>query len=239
MSERTFFELRHALPGFVFILWGLAINPDVVIKLFVLFGSNTGFGVFFGFFTLLSGSGIGFLVSQLWWFVFQFCYKGSYGRPIRPSMKYIIDKYNLDKKMMNGEKIADDVQKMITIRNYLVFYKTDKNILDYLSRRSDMYHLLSSVLTSFLTGTGFAILGRIIIFKMDSVITRDLHIFPIIFSYIIPIPYWIFLIIFFLVPIIVSCWYGRNWVQKQSQLMTIALIDKKNISPEELTKVFP
>lgn len=74
-TERTFFSLRYAIPGYAFI-------AEVVLTNLTDWQSVRGFlsplklnsellGILVGFGTLLSGAEIGFLVSQLWYLFFE------------------------------------------------------------------------------------------------------------------------------------------------------------------------
>lgn len=79
MSERSFFNLRYALPGYTFILLNLLINLRFLLYLFMTIMPDIQLseialsllGVLFGFLTLMSGSAVGFLVSQVW-YIFYF-----------------------------------------------------------------------------------------------------------------------------------------------------------------------
>lgn len=68
MSERTYFSFRYAIPGYTFLAIILLINIEYFIEhMKQLSDSITLFGIILGFFTLLSGSAIGFIISQIWY----------------------------------------------------------------------------------------------------------------------------------------------------------------------------
>ena len=67
MSERSFFDWRTALPGYTFILIILGLNYSPLFEIFKSQGIQSTFGAILAFLTLVSGSAIGFLVSQVWW----------------------------------------------------------------------------------------------------------------------------------------------------------------------------
>lgn len=67
MSERQYFSLRYAIPGFAFILILIGINFVPLLKfLEEIPAFKDSFGAFLAFFSLFSGSAIGFLISQFW-----------------------------------------------------------------------------------------------------------------------------------------------------------------------------
>ena len=224
MSERTFFELRSALPGFIFIIITLSLNPEFLIALFRFAESSASFGIFLGFITILGGSALGFLVSQIWWIIFERVFHGYYGCPRRKSVNLLIEKYCIKKD------VADDVQKMLVILNFFIHYKTDEGILSYISRRWDLYNLHGSIFTTYLFSLLIGCVSREFIIKQQKIMTIKYNI--------IPSSYWILLILFFiLIPIF--CLNSMNWTMAQHERMIIALINKKNISREQLEIIFP
>jgi hypothetical protein len=68
MADRDYFDLRYAIPGFTFLLFVILINYSPIIAL--LSGSDNPYitlaTAFLTFVTLLSGSAIGFIISQIW-----------------------------------------------------------------------------------------------------------------------------------------------------------------------------
>jgi len=69
MAERQYFSLRYAIPGYAFILLVIAINYVPLLNILPEFSEV--FGAFLAFLSLFSGSAIGFLICQAWWWWFQ------------------------------------------------------------------------------------------------------------------------------------------------------------------------
>jgi hypothetical protein len=77
MADRDYFDLRYAIPGFTFLLIVFLINYKLIEN--ITSPSLISIGdIFLGFLTLLSGSAIGFLITQIYFFLPQF--KGRYSR---------------------------------------------------------------------------------------------------------------------------------------------------------------
>jgi len=147
MSERTlgrtFFNLRYALPGYTFILLILLINQRMLLYLFLEIApkfqlSDTALslvGIFFGFLTLLSGSPLGLLVSQYWYFIYFVSYY--------ISMK-VFPRFGSYKVLKNEFNVEDDISSLETVFNYIVHSHTDIGVRTYLNRRWDLLMLFGS-----------------------------------------------------------------------------------------------
>ena len=140
MSERGYFSLRYALPGYTFLLFIFLINIKNLILSNTDINIITLVGILFGFITILSGSALGFIISQFWYLVNNYYLK----EPKR------LKKREPYKELLNKIDDIDEKHDLYTIMTYLLTSKTDKRILDYINRRRDLINSLAS--------TGFAIL---------------------------------------------------------------------------------
>lgn len=148
MSEREYFSLKYAVPGFTLILIVGAIN---YIPLLRLFGEPSAMGIpdlFLAVLTLFSGSALGFLVSQIWWFIFGKYERRKFYEKFAPILKR---KYNV---------VIDDEIKVMTVFDYVVHQK-GKELSALGSRRWDLYHLLSAIRISLLIGISLGVIGRV------------------------------------------------------------------------------
>ena len=81
MAERSYFSLRYAIPGYTFLLLFISINYRVVLSSFQTGKMIPEFlDMFFAFLIALSGSAIGFPVSQSW-FLWCKCRNTLYNAP--------------------------------------------------------------------------------------------------------------------------------------------------------------
>lgn len=153
MSERSYFSFKWAIPGFTFILVIISLNHQVIIQ---SIGLETGVPVFaqlfFGLLAILSGSGIGFLISQIWHWVYESqCYY--YGAPRKP-YQTTIELYKLEK----GFEKKTDKKRVSSFFVYLLStYSGQKHTRDLLVRRGDLYHLFGSEILSLFVALGWSI----------------------------------------------------------------------------------
>lgn len=150
MSERAFFTLRYALPGYTFILMTFLViipNLDGLLSISNLTENGILFTAFLTFFTLLSGGAIGFLVSQVWYFVHNSLLKGQF---VKETRNYLQEKFNL----------SDDVSRQLIFLDY-VFHTSDKSPVGYVQRRLDLKHILGSTIFSIIFGGLLGFLIRI------------------------------------------------------------------------------
>ena len=119
MSERSFFDLRYAVPGFTFLLFLVLILRVEFLSFLRLFTtpdtSLVGFSL--GLLTLMSGSVIGFLISQIWYAYYNCCYK----------KKYLKESF----KILDGLGVKED---LTTVIDYIVHTLDgrDKGLKDYI-----------------------------------------------------------------------------------------------------------
>jgi hypothetical protein len=71
MSQRHFFSFRYSIPGYTFIVLVIGTNYVPLFEVLTARGFESVFVAFLAFLSLLSGSAIGFLISQFWYWKFQ------------------------------------------------------------------------------------------------------------------------------------------------------------------------
>ena len=143
MPEREFFSLRNTVPGVTLILIILGINCYPLFQL--LDGTNQGLQLFLGILTIITGSAIGFLVTQFWWGSFE---AGKKMRTIvlRKVLNCVIEKFSI----ANVKKDYDEANRVFDF----IAGTDDCRLSDYSSRRWDVFHLLSSTVFAIFLGLG-------------------------------------------------------------------------------------
>lgn len=143
MSERTYFSFRYAIPGYTFLSMILLINIEFFITYIKQISDTiTLFGIILGFFTLLSGSAIGFIISQIWYSIYNYIIKSH-----RMLMRREVYR--------NLTNIIDDLEGIsnpVTVMVYFLQLKLDKNVAAYITRLFDMFHSLGSTFFGILLG---------------------------------------------------------------------------------------
>lgn len=160
MPERQYFSLRYAIPGYTFILLIIGINHAPLLAILPGTGFATVFGAFLAFLSLLSGSAIGFLVSQVWWWRFQKDI-GILGLEEfkKTSYRALSETFDLEESQIEGYP----KRKLVAVLDYVTHYDADKGVLGLSQRRWDMYHVLSSTSYSMGIAVGAGIICRIIL----------------------------------------------------------------------------
>jgi len=171
MSERTFCNIRYALPGFSFVIAFLLCSPYLVltkISAEVLSLYDVSIGVS----SIIGISSLGVLTSQVWHNLFNTLLREKMeGESFSYMSKMSYSKSekikNIKYQIKNVKKV-DYVDKLM-IRDYILFYlmlKRDVNngkpsqcIRDYLSRRWDLLTTIGAGYVSYILG-GF--LGAVI-----------------------------------------------------------------------------
>lgn len=148
MSEsfRSYFRLRYALPGYTFLTIILLMNIEFLVD--KIPGSSYSIellGIILTFFSLVSGSAIGFLVSQPWYWY--------YNKKIK-CPKQILNRraHKRLSKIKYVEKIIEEPEDRISIMAYTLFYKTPDKITIYINRLNDMINSLASTISAILLG---------------------------------------------------------------------------------------
>jgi len=167
-SNRGYFSLRYAIPGYTFILLVIVINFVPLLAFFKETGAREVFGAILAFVTLLAGSALGFLVSQFWWF--RFHWKGG----ILGSKEFKNEKKLLEEKCKNLPKKEKEKQiVMEAILDLTLFLEKEKKLLELVWRRWDIYHVLSSTYHTLwiglIVGMGLRVYFQELVYK-DSVL---------------------------------------------------------------------
>lgn len=216
MSERTYFSLRYALPGFTLILMVvLIILPglkEVVLSNQTRF--DLGFvSAFLALFTLLEGSALGFLISQPWHLFYDFVLRQD---ALGPAKKFLRDHY----KLIDGCKHFHEQE---TFHDYLI-HMADKQLLEYLQRRWDLLNTIGSTLTAVFVGSLVGFLIRNLWLKAKFGNSDVLAI--VIFSLVVPILWLSYLIV--------------NREHDRMSLLTVRGVwDSGRFPPSKARRVFP
>jgi len=171
--ERGYFSLRHVIPGYSFILAVLVVNFNPIVDFITVNETPELLGAVLGFATLLTGSALGLLVSQLYWWRFN-ARGGILGVKGFEDIEDVLIKgfgYKLPEKKNEIEKkrIAGAVLDCAV-------YLGGEDFLGYIWRRWDIYHLLSSAYYSLGIGVLIGLLYRCIfeLSRLEVGLTSDL-----------------------------------------------------------------
>ncbi len=161
ISERGYFSLRYAIPGYTLILLVIGINLNPLLHIKPIVGNIPAFGVFLTF--LLSGSAIGFLVTQVYWWRFQ-RKVGILGvdKLKKPMISALATTFNLDEKKLLAICCEDEKRKLLAVLDYISHSDKRKSLHTLVERRWDMYHLLASTEHTIYIGTIFGGITRVI-----------------------------------------------------------------------------
>lgn len=165
MSERTYFSLRYAIPGYALTLLVIGINHVPLLKFLEITRFEAAFGAFLAFLTLFTGSALGFLVSQFWWWWYK-RQGGLYGIPKfkKEVLEVLVDKFGLPERFKKLQKNQnEDKGKIIVVYDYISHSekKEKEALFAYSERRWDLYTLLSSTMWSLGIGLIVGIFCRI------------------------------------------------------------------------------
>lgn len=240
MSERAFFSFRYSTPGFSFILGFLLWNPSLLIYLILISNLEPVSGIILSILTLASGSALGLLLSQFWFFYWQRMRNGLYGNPMNELFTLLFRKFNIS---FENKEICP--QRKIVFFDYLfhyLFYATNGNshkqyekIRNYLDRRWDLYHTIGSSIVSLWLGSLAGVAGHFWVFstisKVSIILSTNMVIFPVYFV----------LLCIALLSVTLVCVLGCKWIMEQYLLMKKALVRSLNTREFEYTmkKAFP
>ncbi len=170
LSERGYFSLRYAVPGFTFILLIIGIN---FFPLSILLSNGNGFdfGAFLAFLSLLSGSAIGFLLTQFYWLRFQ-TKVGILGidtlkllddkAPKEIFITALAKKFELDNSKLSDISCETENRKLLAVLDHISHSEKKETLLRLQDRRWDMYHLLATTEHALMIGIFCGIILRII-----------------------------------------------------------------------------
>ncbi|MCW4012161.1 MAG: hypothetical protein NWF07_04120 [Candidatus Bathyarchaeota archaeon] len=153
MADRSFFDVRYTLPGYTFIIFltfTLSGFPyeDTITNIVTL---------------AISGAPIGFLISQLWYFLlYQSCWQGSYGRKDNPRvyMRYLHQKLGVSKRYDPSSTVLD----------YLYHLCKNETLKGHVDRRWDLYNIMGSSFIAVLLGL---LVGHLWMCDPESIIKHD------------------------------------------------------------------
>lgn len=163
MPERTFFTLRYALPGYTFILISILVAYPKVRDVFVQNQNVELVAAFLAFFSLLSGGAIGFLISQVWYTIYNIAICRKYC--LRETREFLKEKYHL----------TEDPTHQIIFLDYLFHALSEKRMQTYTSRRFDLKHTCGSTLSATFIGSIFGSLVRIDFFRTDIYLEKAIN----------------------------------------------------------------
>ena len=231
MSERHYFDLRYTIPGFAFVLTIIATNHVPLLRILELGQVSEVFGAFLAFLSLFSGSAIGFLVTQAWWWYWQNHFGILEVDTYNQAVDAFCKKYEIKKPECNSKK----KREFITAIDYVMRSKIDesiKAILTAAERRWDMFHTLTSTYLALLSGLVIGLLSRFL---------------PLFLAYF-SIPYIEsspseLLFLLFLTGSVISLVYfmkkGAEWSRTFSASLIEALIRRSPIEQRDLEETFP
>lgn len=233
-SFRGYFSFRWAIPGYTFILIVAGINYVAILETLV---KPEAVGVLLGFLALLSGSALGFLVTQPYWLWVN---KGQIFRfACVEQIEKILDK-SLDKSFeLTLPKSKKQKERTLGAILDFAFYMKQKRgevevarnpFLEYVWRRWDMIHLSLSTRSSLLIGLSIGLAYRIcrqlVIVPAPPINTSEVLVL-------------VFLIIFAVALSIVLCLNAKDvWANYQPTFEAVVR-DRIGIDPKRLVTAFP
>jgi hypothetical protein len=150
LSDREYFSIRYSIPGYIFILFIIAVNCFPLLKLATPLHLDSFFGAFLAFVSLLAGSALGFLISQLWYLYYEH----------RGSLFGIPELRHIPRPMLGKLKLSTGERANIVL-DYLLNKKPRPELWRHLQRRIDMYNTLSCTGLSLAIGYSLGMLLRI------------------------------------------------------------------------------
>lgn len=156
MSSREYFSLRYAVPGFSFILIIVGLNFLPMYDILKALGTTEILAIILSFLSLFTGSAIGFLFTQIWFW--RYHSKRIYAPILKHLEKPMIE--NLGWRP--GEYTEDKEVAMSAILDYILCDEKENKFWQYGQRRWDIYHILSCTKVSLLIGYCVGYIFRII-----------------------------------------------------------------------------
>jgi len=157
MSDREYFSLRYAVPGFSLILIVAGLNYLPIVAILKGSGVNDIFAVVLSFLSLFAGSAIGFLVSQVWFLWFNFWKLDS--TRVNKHLEEVMNKtigWILEKKSgklsILRKKKRERASVMSATIDYLLLTEKDDRNWRFCQRKWDLYHIMSCTLVSLIFG---------------------------------------------------------------------------------------
>jgi len=159
MSEtiRSYFSLRYALPGYTFLTIILLMNIEFFMN--TPSYSMDHFGTILGF--LVSGSAIGFIVSQPWYWIYNYS-KCPEQLKKRRAYQELLKIYPVVKYISTNSHESED---SVSIMAYALTQKIPEKITIYINRLNDMINSLASTISAVVSGLFSGHIIRLVVFK--------------------------------------------------------------------------
>lgn len=186
---------------------------------------------------LLSSPTFGFLISQLWWILFQRTVGLWSWKPVQA----LIKKYKLpDSKEVGDKKNALMVYDYVLHSELHSSENKTEGLSNYAFRRWDNYVLLSVAELSLVLGAVVGILSRVLgeflVFSNSFWQEPNGHSLTLLGWN----EYWILVLVLIATEILVtSIHVGRNWVKNEYEEMHKMVVKSSKITREKLIKIFP
>lgn len=241
MSQREFFSYRFAVPGYTFVLFVIGMNYVPLLEVVKATGLDSAFGAFLAFLSLFTGSALGFLISQVWWW--QFNRQGRvFGiKQLETAEKALAKKYGPE---MEGLTDIEKRKRLGLVLDYIIL-QADENgdkLWKYSERRWDMYHVLSSVYTALIIAyvTGACVRVYFEVFLFQSSILRLLNAFC--------SNFWsvfgpeLFAQLFFFAGFGILLWFvkvGKDNITEEYNRIIEAIVHSSSVERDKLRQVFP
>lgn len=223
MSSRNYFTRRDAIPGFTFLIIILVMNYTPLLNVIHYLPIQPLVGAVLGFLTIMSGSAIGFHVSQLWWSWYQWRNAHYDRRPYQT----LIKEYDLTRC-----KDKESIKAVIAVYGYffhkVLGCKEKSELVKYCQRRFDLFHTFSATIFSIILGLFFGI-GYRIIFAVQWNYTYDLTKEP--FFHVI-----VTIVCFILIYLLKK---GNDWILFQYDSVSVAIIKDKDNKIINIRDLFP
>lgn len=159
MPDREYFSLRYAVPGFSFILIVLGLNYSPIVRVLVSSGqpNNNVLPIVVSIVSLFSGSAIGFLVAQIWFWYYH--WRRVYVRINKGMKEVMCDELEWEPK---GEGKEKDVT-MSAFLDYILLVGKKEMVWSYCQRRWDLFHVLSGTIVSLILAAIVGLILRVIL----------------------------------------------------------------------------
>lgn len=178
-GKRSYFAFRYVLPGYTFLASMLIINIQFFITQInvtsITFPNIVAlFGIILGFLSLLSGSAIGFFISQFWYLVYNHYFK--------THERLTKQRSHIRLKEIEGiEKYIEEIADRVSIMAYILTYIADEKITNYINRLNDVINSLASTLFAILSGLVIGYIFRLGIFQQTFIMYDVVIIFILVF----------------------------------------------------------
>ena len=158
MPGRDYFSLIYTLPGFVLLMAIVGLNYYPAVKI-LDFAISDVFGVLLAFISLFAGSALGFLVTQFWFM--RFHYSRLDANRIYKNLESLM-KERLGWNPPDNIEAKEKDYTMSAVLDYMLLYDEDEKKWSFCQRKWDIYHTMSGIIVSIITGLIVGLLSRIV-----------------------------------------------------------------------------